>query len=1038
MSLDILKKLEHNKETLKKLDKYIQTLNKDSNDYYQALCYKALIFHNLGQDEDALKLLLPLENKLWCLKKEEIITLCDILKDISFSLNRADDALKYINLKEKNLLLIDHDKYTKDLIEYYHFIKDYDNEKRQIFIFLDENIDENQRIDVYERLFNFAYEDSNLLELNKYYDILYNHYSYIKDYNKLSNINILKCRLLLIDNIQLAYDFSNNNLSETNNQDEKVFYAYVCIKYFIASNNLRKATTVESNFHEMALKSSENYKIEYLKEAKRLYEKLDNKYSIDLISKEIDDIKPQEELTKTKVEKISKSDIKKINLIESNIVNNNINVSDNKFLNDKHNDSDIGKKNINDKKELSFNIKIDNNLDLISSSYYELFNKVFIYLNDSDLKLREQIRKSLQELNKIINFKEVHCIYKNDSFKGFQYKDSRLYDKSFNINNIKDTLLYNSYLNKELYYTKDKDKDIITLKESLFNLRMIIPICSETSLGSIAFYFNDEISNNYYEILYLFSNILSYKIKEVIKEDFYKLENKLDSFYINNINIGYKKIIDNHIYLNETSKSILNINTLDLSLDDYLDLINSIDKVNYKACINNLKEGKSKFEHIIYKLYDGRTLEEYLYLYELKESLIVVSSICDISDKILNDNKLIKESYKDSLTTIKSYKNFIKDLEEYNKTKKYSVMLIDAKDFKYYSDIYGIKFHNDLIKAIGLKLNNLSVKYESVSYHYDSDKFLIIIPKNDERTTIKVFNKLLDDLTEELYNLNNRVRLYFNGVILRVLQSSSNFNNEKILDKLSFTLSGLKENNLKSNTLIYYNSDLYDKAYYDFELELHISEAIDSGLIKLTYDTVVSFNTNDIFAYKARVNLINFNTTYDHFESIIKKRKLEELIDKYIICHSLMEMNKFKEKLKGVYHLIIPLHKESINQEFINYIYEQLRFLKISPKNVYFQIDDYNFLDLNLEYINLITNSIDYSIKYKSKFYITSFSKYSIDDLVKIKDFLQVYNINIIVFDVNNKEEIDSLTKLGFDYIMSNIVKANYDIDDIISSVNKE
>lgn len=1034
MNLEMIKKLEQSKETLKKLDKYIQTLNKDSNDYYQCICYKALIYHNLKQDEDALKLLLPLESKLWCLKKEEIITLCDILKDISYSLNRADDVLKYINLKEKNLLLIDHDKYTKDLIEYYHFIKDYENEKRQILIFLEENIDENQRIDVYEKLFNFSYEDGSLEEVNKYYDILYNHYTYIKDYDKLSNINILKCRLLLKDNIQASYDFSTRNLTDARTADEKVFYAYVCIKYFIASGNLRKAITVESNFHELALESSYLYKKEYLQEAKRLYEKLDNKYSVDLINKELDEIAP-DEVKDIKVDKKSKSDIKKINLIESNnISNNDVNINNN--ISEKNNI--ITSKQIINIDKMSYNIKIDDNLDITSSSYYELFNKVLTYFNDTDLKLREQIRKSLLDLNKIIKFREVHSIYKRDSFKGFQYKDGRLYDKNFNLVNIKETSLYKSYLDKELYYTKDKDIDIITLKESIYNIRIIIPIYSETSVGSIAFYFDEEISPLYYEILYLFCNILSYKIKELLKEDLYKLENKLDNYFINNINLGYKKIIDNHIYLNETSKSILNINTLEFTLDDYYDLINSLDKVNYKACINRIKEGKSKCEHIIYKLYDGRTLEEHLYLYELSESLILVSSLCDISSKIINENKLIKESYKDSLTTIKSYKRFILDLEQYNKTKKYSVMLIDAKDFKYYCDIYGIKFHNDLVKAIGLELNELSIKYESTSYHYDSDKFLIVIPKNDERTTIKVFNKLLDELSEELYNLNNRVRLYFNGVILRVLQNSPNYNDVKILDKLSFTLSGLKENNLKSNTLVYYNSDLYDKAYYDFELELHISEAIDSGLIKLTYDSVVSFNTNDIFAYKARVNLINFNTTYLHFETVIRKRKLEELIDKYIICHSLMEMNKFKEKLNGVYHLIIPLHKESINQEFINYIYDRLRYFKINPKNIYFQIDDYNFYDLNLEYINLITNSIDYSIKYKSKFYITSFSKYSMEDLVKIKDFLQAYNINIIVSDVNSKEDIDSLTKLEFNYIMSIMVKSGYDIDDIILSISKE
>ena len=64
-----------------------------------------------------------------------------------------------------------------------------------------------------------------------------------------------------------------------------------------------------------------------------------------------------------------------------------------------------------------------------------------------------------------------------------------------------------------------------------------------------------------------------------------------------------------------------------------------------------------------------------------------------------------------------------KDLNELYKTKKFSIMLIDAKNFKKYNDVYGLKFHNDLIKAIGVKLDKMALQFNASIYHYDSDKF---------------------------------------------------------------------------------------------------------------------------------------------------------------------------------------------------------------------------------------------------------------------------------------------------------------------------
>ena len=99
MNFEALKRLEASKDTVKKIDKYIQTLNSESNDYYKALCYKASVLHSLKNDDEALKIILPLERNFWMLQNDDVIVLCDILKDIYFDLNDASNALKYIKIK---------------------------------------------------------------------------------------------------------------------------------------------------------------------------------------------------------------------------------------------------------------------------------------------------------------------------------------------------------------------------------------------------------------------------------------------------------------------------------------------------------------------------------------------------------------------------------------------------------------------------------------------------------------------------------------------------------------------------------------------------------------------------------------------------------------------------------------------------------------------------------------------------------------------------------------------------------------------------
>lgn len=79
------------------------------------------------------------------------------------------------------------------------------------------------------------------------------------------------------------------------------------------------------------------------------------------------------------------------------------------------------------------------------------------------------------EINKQVKYAEAQIIFKKqDGLYGYQFKDGRLYDKTFKDEDaIRTSKIYNSYLNQEEYYSTDVDFDIVTLKESCYYLKVI-------------------------------------------------------------------------------------------------------------------------------------------------------------------------------------------------------------------------------------------------------------------------------------------------------------------------------------------------------------------------------------------------------------------------------------------------------------------------------------------------------------------------------------------------------------------------------------
>lgn len=1025
MKFSELKKLQFNKDTLKKIDNFLKNETLGSPDYYKALCLKGAVLHSLGKVEEALKILLELEGKIWVLQQDDVILLCDTLKSIFLEFDDPERALKYINIKKEHLDIIHKEKYFKDMIIYYHYLKDKENEKRYLLMYLDETIDPKERLFGFERLIEFQYEEHELDGFEISYDKLLESYYQINNDEGINHINYLKANLLLYQNlIEELNDFCNEKIKESIvSSDLKLFYASQMIKYHLSKGELRKASTIDGDYGDLIKNASLAIKKDYLKSVYLLYTSYGNNSIVQSIEEQIDQLDKLE--TKEKPQETKKH--RKIEIQDPIIV------------------TPIKEEKPQKIDEEEVVLKPEQSLNAYVSEAYFALNEALSALNMEAPLIREPIRKSLLSIEKKYKFKECHIIYNyNNVWDGYQYKDGRLYEKHFKnkdaiINSVPVKVMNGGkeYLNDNISDIVN-NIDIITLHKSIYKGVISYPLRSNgKSFGSVSYYFDDIDFTLEFEILKTYSYSLSDKIDSMLYKNMVNDNDKHLTELLKKIPYGIKTITDEYTSFNEVCKNIYNVSIDSVDNESFYDLLTSADKPKYKDIISSFYLGSTKEASLTYKLFDGRSIKEIFYLYELTDHIVINSIIEDVSDDIKLKGKLHDKATLDSLTPLKGFRGFEEDIKELNKDKKYSVMLFDAKNFKLYFDIYGLKFHNDLIKAIGMKMQELSEKYQALMYHYDSDKFIVILKMNDERSTIKKYKEFLDDLKKKLFELNYRVKLSFKGSILRVLGKSPDYDGAKIIEMLTNSLGALKEES-DFNDVAYHNSKLADARFYDFQMELHISEAIDKGLLNVCYTQIANMKENDTFAYMAHLNLSNAIVSDAYFESVIKKRNLYLQTDKYLITHSLMELKEFYKEYGGYFNLFIPIHKHTIeDSSFISFYYEKMKLLHINPKYVYIEIlDDIFNLDLSIEdlkHLNLCTKSLDMAFKYHPKMYIVKYNQYDLITLKSIKDMLGLYDIKLLIDNVSSSEQIDTLTGEEFYILRGSALKKIYKISDIIA-----
>ncbi|MGL4949489.1 MAG: EAL domain-containing protein [Anaeroplasmataceae bacterium] len=1034
MTLDELFNLKHEVESIKLIDLFIKE-NKDQTTKIKATVHKYLLLNSLNKTQEALKNLLQLTSKLDELDKESSIAICDGLISIFMNIESYDNALKYIDIKNKYLLESQKQEYTYDLIKFYYLIKNYEDTKRNINIFINENIDDVRQTEIYEIYAEILLIDNNT---TKFYDIYEKlKQDYLKKYEttKLEYISIQYANCLIKDNkLDEALEFLLDLKIEQEYQDYDFYKAKLLIDIYILTDQIRKATNLESKFYDYLNNASTYYSMIFSESALKLYNILGNKKSISYYENIIEDC--NKKLDQINNEKNSNK--KKINIDKIR----------KKIIIDSPNTKETIKEEIKIDKYIEEIIDKPTKIEI--SKNYKSIEHILDSLCYSDIKrFRDYLKYFGSLLEKIYPKTEIVLLDTNTN-NGFHYKVDRVYSKKFDNSNLQNSSFYDLVNEKKEYIfiddlTKYNYKNIITNEAYEESVKFIIgfKLFSNSQLsGAILYSF--EIDK--FDDLFIFENLKLYSkianifynehLLELVKED----ENYINNHIINNINHGIKIQKQNTLFLNKQATNILGLDEK-CYISDMFNVIDINDLSSYKTLLNDMYE-KNIYESIIYYKINNKFVKETIFL-DKNNTENFYSFIEDMTDIKTETDELTKLVYNNPTSKMQTKTKFILDVKEIFEEKKFSICILDIKNFKRFSDIYGIKFSNDLIKAMGITLLKVIEKYKNVDvYHFDSDKYIILFKTlNDIRAVSKTSYAIIDKLKEELYKLNTRLDLYFNAGIIRYMKSMNVKNIDKLLEYGFISLDESKKTPYNNVTI--FTDEVFKKYNLEQQIAIHISEAIDTNTLQLKYSQIVDISSSSINRYLATLNLENFIIDQDKFNEIVDKKDLRDLIDKYLIKSVINDLKLLYNKTLSYTKVLIPISISTLNSRlFIDFLKEQFHFYKIPLNIISFYIIEnvsskVSNIDLLNEYeIQVYSKNIDIVLLNNIEGMIVDKNIYSIDIIEQLHNMFEISNKNIIVSNVNEKEEVTSLDEINVRFAYGKQYNKMYNISEIIDIIN--
>lgn len=1046
MSIEEVLQLDKNQSSIRKIDFFLGTQIRLSDEYIKALAFKADILHSLGKTNDALKILFNSVLEFKEMDVNCIIIICDAIINICIDVKRYDQVLKYIQIKKNYLPISLSQLHIKDNIKYYLSAKKYSDAKNELLKYLGDDLTKEEAIYAKEELCRIYFIEN---QYNKFIELASDLENYYQSNLSIENIKNLHLALIIIyyemgNYLKAISDGSLYIKDETISTHQKLVCATILIKSYLLSNDYKRASIIESDCCELLEDASVDDALAFSIASLEIYTKTNTLVSITEYQNKIKEL----EAIKRSEKNLRKKNVKKEE-VSIPVLNE---LKDEEY----YKSEDVPLYSI-PKKETDEHIqklspKYEAIKDVVVSLNYKRLEEVFDSISELDLKVkfREIFRTCCIKMCELFEIDEVYLLYHKRRYLGLHYKKERAYDKRLEFEDINNTLNFAAMnLSNEAFLSPDDYtyvKNIVTGKPyEGYPYGFALPLVdSLRTIGSIAFVSQNQFLSKemVYESLKLISSMLNTRLLMSLWQDDMEFNNKKLFFINENMSSGVKEEIDGYLHFSLECSKILGV-LENMTEADYFSKMKTEDIIKYRRIHEELYTLLSEgiiFEYDFKKDDSWIRIKERYYPMVYDGVICIISLIDDITEIESNKKALIDLAYTNPISKLQTEVKLMVDLAKIYENKKLALAVIDIIDFNLYRELYGYNFTNQLIYTVGGEIVKSFENDFNVSvYHLEIDRYVVLFENiNDKRLVDSKLNTCFKQVTTNLMKLNSRVKLSFNAGVYRMQRHTNIDDPSKILYLALDALSDAKNILDIGNHIAHFDSDLHKQRFNENHLITHISESIDHAKLGLNYKQIVNINKNEVYAYNIVLNLDNYEIDYAYMDYVVKRRGLTTQLEKYAITNIFKELKMIKDSIKGYVLCFVKLSVCTLEENFIGFIKTQQSFFKVPESNIVIWVNDANHPVITVlrslgykiasnNILNVYGNLCDY---YMFDYHLTNTT--SLDE---IDELCKKHNVTCIFDNVDTKGDVEFIKESSFELIYGQFYKKSIRAKNLIEKL---
>ena len=355
---------------------------------------------------------------------------------------------------------------------------------------------------------------------------------------------------------------------------------------------------------------------------------------------------------------------------------------------------------------------------------------------------------------------------------------------------------------------------------------------------------------------------------------------------------------NNHFLNLIKEKSIENV--IGSRFNKYMNIIEYNELVTIDLDI--LKTGNS-FNKIIKESADGHNLYEINKnpIYENNKIIGILTTMKNITNQLLLEDKLKNLSFRDSLTGLYNRTYYNENIAKFNKkiNLPLSIVMIDVNGLKLMNDVFTHKSGDLMLIKIAHIIND-NIEYSSTCCRLGGDEFVILMPLTTRKNAKRIMNDIQNEISETVIN---GIHLSISYGVATKKASTDSIN--EILTRADVNMYNQKNTNNESVRLSQIDQimDLMkDNLPEEFAHSVLVSKYLEHFATKLDHSNseIKDFKQiglyHDIGKIAVNYNLANNKETQINDEAYSLKRHTEL---GYIIMKS---CNKFQGYAESIYY----------------------------------------------------------------------------------------------------------------------------------------